>query len=381
MRKFLVALLAAFVLALPVLAQQENITVKKFAVALQDINLMSMPTAQSEVLLTVKAGEKMEVLRDLGLWLKVKASNGTVGYVRKEKIKFEEEKIISAPQPKPIPSSLSSSTQPRPSLKKFEFSANFSLSKVNPSDFNADSDSLNKVFKGLLNLPSVEGQVDHYLELLDKLTGGEAEFVFYPTEKLGLGLGFLIKSGGTDTSSTLTETSPDYLSMTYKANTKANIYAPFLSLHLRYPVSMLTLNAFAGLGYYMGNFSLKYDYSYSDEPIPCFDYLENLKKSTLGFFGGVKFQFNLTENFNLYLQGKYTAVKFKNIEGDYRSCDGTSYHGTLYNYNVEMEEGLGTGNFAWIFPSEPSEPDMRNVRPAEFDFSGLSFGAGLSIRF
>ncbi len=89
-------------------------TQKKCAVALKVLNVLSSPSPDSSPVYIAQPGEKMDILDDLGTWLKVKARNGAVGFVQAHLVRVEI--IIQgtppAPKPQVKPSGPSSGAQP-----------------------------------------------------------------------------------------------------------------------------------------------------------------------------------------------------------------------------------------------------------------------------
>ncbi len=79
-------------------------TEKKYAVALGRLNLLSSPSSGSSVIYIAQPGERMEVVKDLGMWLKLRAQNGVMGYVQSNLVRIEIERIIQAPSSNPSPS-------------------------------------------------------------------------------------------------------------------------------------------------------------------------------------------------------------------------------------------------------------------------------------
>ena len=98
----------------PMLAQTE----KKYAVVkVSSADIRSAPSKTATVLYTASQGEKMEVLEDLGLWLKVRTGSGIVGFVYSSLVQVETEKVVAPAKPQqPQPTSLQPPTyQPPPS--------------------------------------------------------------------------------------------------------------------------------------------------------------------------------------------------------------------------------------------------------------------------
>lgn len=68
---------------------------KKYAVVIgSGANIRSAPSTKGEIVYVAKSGEKMEMLEDLGTWIKVKTQTGVEGYVWVKLVRIEVEKIV-----------------------------------------------------------------------------------------------------------------------------------------------------------------------------------------------------------------------------------------------------------------------------------------------
>ncbi len=381
MKKSLSLLMGVLVFASLVFSQ--TIRERRYAVALRQTNVRVQPSTDATIAFVAQPGERMELLENLGDWLRVRRKDGTVGYVWVKLVRIEVERIIStAPQPAAVSKKSSNPSSAARKDKKFEINANFHWGSVNPTQFNVDTETLNRLITYWNNnLAGGTVELDQPLEEMKSLKGGDAEVVFYPLKPLGVGIGFSLFSGRKNMTSTTTYTSDfdsSVLQDQYSEDLEAKISAPYMALHFRYPLRIVDINAFVGAGFYTGEFKLNFDHidflgrSY-------YDHLENIKKSTMGFLAGIKIQVCFTGNLGFYLMAKYNRMKFKDMEGDYLS---TNYResGKVYYYEGRHPM-LGWLPLVAVFSSVPSEPDMRNAKPAEFDFSGVFWGAGISLRF
>ncbi len=95
--------------------------------------------------------------------------------------------------------------------------------------------------------------------------------------------------------------------------------------------------------------------------------------------GGIKIKMRLGENTGFFVDSSYKFIKFKEIEGKLVSGN-KELSGELYYSEVKViDEWLP---FIWLYESEPQENNLtRNIRSAEFDFSGLYVGFGLYVKF
>ncbi len=382
---FMKEILKNFTLALAVFAvfsglvfSQTNVQVKKYAVVIKDANIRSMPSVQGEIIYLARAGEKLEVLDDLGTWLKVKIPSVGTGFVWSKLVRIEVEKVLKpvAPPPKPT-----TPPGPKPNLKpspqpqtaRFGLSFNFNYALVSPDDFNANIDLFNGILSELQPRYS-DSSVDHPLEKLDHLLGGEVEGKFLLNPNLALSLGFTYLSASKNTSTTLTAGSRKVFGE--ESTLKATIFAPYVGVNFIFPSSLISLEFFAHAGYFMGNFYQTHDV-WKLGPFV----FDEMKKSTPGFMGGLRLNINLHPNIGVFMAGKYTLVKFKDIPGKLTAPGSIYKTGTVYYYKqLEISQWYPS---IWVYDTLPSPipPWMKSPRKAEFDFSGLYLGAGFFFRF
>lgn len=75
-------------------------TVKRYAVVISSAaNIRSAPSTKGEIVYVAKSGERMELLENLGTWIKVKTKTGVEGYVWEKLVRVEVEKIIQPSKP------------------------------------------------------------------------------------------------------------------------------------------------------------------------------------------------------------------------------------------------------------------------------------------
>ena len=386
-------LFLVFALFLGSLFSQGNVQqeVRKYAVVIKDANIRSMPSTQGEIIYVAKAGEKLEVLEDLGTWFKVRVPSVGTGFVWSKLVRIEVEKVLKPVAPPSKPSSPPTPPGPKPTLKpspqpqtaRFGLSFNFNYALVSPDDFNASVGYFNGIadnWKALLASAGYSPSIDHPLEKLTHMLGGAVEGKFFINPNIALGLGFSYMTGSKNSSTTLTTGSTDFY--TSESTLKASILAPYLGLSFLVPAQMLSIEFFANAGYFMGTFSQAYKGNFMSTSYT-FNY-EDMKKSTLGFMGGVKLNINLQPNMGIFLMGKYTMAKFKDIPGKMViTFSGTTdtITGTVYYYEQQVFSNWYPS--IWVFDTPPpsTPPGMRNLRKAEFNFSGFYLGAGFFFRF
>ncbi len=382
MRKSILLILI-FGLLLGTCFAQGNAVKKKWAVALRDANVRSMPSTQGNILFIARAGERLEVLEDMGLWLKVKRADGTVGYVWAKLVRIEVERVVKqapsltpAPKPSPVPVQRPSLRRTPSHFRPFGFSFNFDYAFVNPEDFNAITRGNNMWFESLLNAYPGYLEIDHPLKELKSSMGGGVEFTFRPHPSIGLGLGFSYAMGKRGGDSTISDPMGNYLKFTQDLT--STIYGPYFSLHFMVPAQTITLDLFARAGYYMGSFKISNSMSSSGGGGGMYS-IEDISKGTIGFGGGMRLNISLSGSSGFFLGGSYNLIKFKDLEGTEKSGGG-QYTGKLYYVEEETSFGPWLPNL-WVSDTPPSNPHLRNVRPAEFNFSGFTVGAGFFVKF
>ncbi len=374
-----------FVFLLSLAFAQQTVEVKKYAVAVKDANIRSMPSTQGQIIAVARAGDKMEVVEDLGTWLKVRTPSGQVGYVWSKLVRVEVERTVKTPPP-PKPASTPPQAPPvnRPSPMrmtapssmeaKFGFSFNFTYALVNPDDFNA----LGKFYNGQFNyaksmVPNLS--IDHPIEGLKHMMGGEVEGKYFLSPNFSLGLGFSYMSGSKSSDTTLSDPAGNYEKLSQ--DLKASYFGPHISLAGHFPSGVADLEAFVYGGYYFGSFTMDYNMATSFGPTA---YLknDNMKKGALGFGGGLRIGLKISPTAGIMLSGKYSYLKFTNIEGDFTS-NYDSYHGTLYY--VELNAPWEDKGYSMLFETQPTGGGILSSRKAELNFSGFYLSGGFFLRF
>ena len=198
---------------------------------------------------------------------------------------------------------------------------------------------------------------------------------FYPTENIGVGLGFSFNNG--HVSETSKDTDPTGYYLQYGQDLKVSMYGPYLGLHLVVPADLISLELFGNAGYYFGSFNREYPSSSGSGG--SWTSSEDMKKSTFGFGGGARLNIKFSPNAGVFLSGKYQFIKFSDIEGHYED-PRESFDGTFYAF--ELNTPWGWTPITGIWETKPGpDPDIRNVRKAELNFSGFYLSAGFFLRF
>ncbi len=122
-------------------------------------------------------------------------------------------------------------------------------------------------------------------------------------------------------------------------------------------------------------------------PPPSWDESElEVKDQGFGFHGGAGVEFNVGSNIGLFVEGRGKYCKLKSWKGKESVTDSVGASdeltGTLWYVEVEALSGSGIYQPKVILSDvEPSAPGIRNVRKFETDLSGVSFRAGIRIKF
>jgi len=205
-----------------------------------------------------------------------------------------------------------------------------------------------------------------------------ADFVYYFTSKLGLGLGFGYMN--LSEHNLLVFNSPGGIENN-QVGTSPKIRAyPFrLGLFYKIPISRLfnlTLNGGAAL------YLAKYTYLRSSNWYPIDLINQKANTTGIGVHGGISFEINFHPRAALILEGRGRYAKISGFTGNSyikRSIDPPllideiEEKGTLYYL-----EGEGATLLAF---SEQKPSDYKTVREAILDLSGFVFQAGLKVKF
>jgi opacity protein-like surface antigen len=213
----------------------------------------------------------------------------------------------------------------------------------------------------------------------------EAELIFTLPAGfgVGVGVGYIHRSGMTDLSATI----PLMGSASASIEPKITAIPVNLSAYYFTPgVVPLKLFAYGGIGYYFGKLST----SIREESTPPAFWTQQdivLKDQAFGLHGGVGLEYNVAPRIALFIEGRARQCKLIGLEGDgnYVDSDGTTIidTGSLW-YFEELDTNYGSGEW---FPgitlarNSPTGAGIRNVRKFEVNLSGISLRTGIRIRF
>ncbi|MBD3414889.1 MAG: hypothetical protein GF421_10720 [Candidatus Aminicenantes bacterium] len=164
------------------------------------------------------------------------------------------------------------------------------------------------------------------------------------------------------------------------------------SLYLGIPMgSAMKVVLNGGAGYYLG--TVNYDLSYTSSS---FSYLYeetdtwSAESNSLGFHGGLNFEFGFSPNFAFVIGARGRYVKFTDLTGDYEeewsdnwgSSGSASYKDQILWFSMYDESITGEEYPLLIFAeSKPVDPWYSDVRKAEASLSGIILQAGIKLTF
>jgi opacity protein-like surface antigen len=178
--------------------------------------------------------------------------------------------------------------------------------------------------------------------------------------------------------------------------TEPNISAVLLKLGTYYTIPLVSrFNLFlnGGVNYYFSKVSLyKFHRFHEEIDLNPYGKEENydVNSKNFGFYGGMGFEFKMTDHVALVMEFRGRYARIKNLKGTRVVRNGKSFlipeekseEGILYIGERYMTDG-------WIdayrpdliiSPSKPSGAEFRNIREAVLDFSGYSLRLGVRIK-
>lgn len=223
----------------------------------------------------------------------------------------------------------------------------------------------------------------------EEINGGpefEAEFILQLPKNffLGLGMGHIYRKK----ESTVEATYLNTLLQSILTNTKFTAIP--ITLNMYYNLSLATKWAVflkAGIGYYFG----RSRYEVREETrMPGFASYWDLDTGTasgkgFGFQGGIGLEYNLSKRVSLVLEGHGRHVDLDNWKGENKSSNsiGQGLTNSVEWFYLEELDDV-TGNYyrsISISDISPGGPGIRNVRPANISFSGISIRLGIRLSF
>ncbi len=137
----------------------------------------------------------------------------------------------------------------------------------------------------------------------------------------------------------------------------------------------------AGAGYYFVSFAR--DSTRENDTPYWIDINSTGSGGDFGFHGGIGFEYSISENVILLIEGAGRYAKIKGFEGTRNRNDSNNWSDSIDGRYYTLERL--TGSQGWVkrtnvFTEKPSGDDVRNVRDPEIDFSGFTFRIGIKLR-
>jgi hypothetical protein len=210
---------------------------------------------------------------------------------------------------------------------------------------------------------------------------GELFINFTPNLGIAIGAGYISGSGGLD----LGESNED---RTY--HWKFSAIPITLTCNYRIPLGRTMGIVFnAGLGYYLGTVNYDYFYTYYDESWEDTE-TWSAKSNSLGFHGGINFEFGITSNLAFVIGARGRYAKLTDLTGNLDWIHYDSWSGWISG--TEKDQALWFGIHMGTltnkdYPSmqfsedNPSYKAYYDVRKAEINLSGVIFQAGIKVTF
>jgi opacity protein-like surface antigen len=264
----------------------------------------------------------------------------------------------------------------------FKLSGGYSTAKV--GDINTYAQDLDSAFRTTADDLDLTKEGN-----LKNLVAGfhfEGEIVINLFGNLGIGFGAGHVQWNSESETVLIQDE----TQVYKGFFKPSITAiPLqLSAYYFYPVtSSMRLYFKAGVGYYYGKSSVTFQMD-EDDPLTGLYWERTESKITgkdFGYHGGFGYEFDIGSNLVFFIESKARLCKLKNWKGDltYTDSDGvtTPSSGTMW-YCEELDPVTDISHVRIVVQEvRPDDPAFTVVREFEADLSGISFFAGLKIRF
>lgn len=213
----------------------------------------------------------------------------------------------------------------------------------------------------------------------------EGEFIFHLKENIGIGLssGYILRKAS---SKVILNYESIYYNIT-QFQPEISAVPVKLSFYYFHPVfSKARLFVRCGIGIYLGQMNYSMD---MDETILGFNYLSETKGDVtangIGLHGGIGMEYPLRNNIFVFFEGKGRYVGLRNWKGqEIFLCSGYESEirsGTLWYYEIFNEDlGKSYSNIR-LLEEKPTGSSLKNVREFSVSLSGISFSAGIRIRF
>lgn len=375
-------------LLLPFIPVEAQNTSTKIKVVTEQANIRLRPDIGSVIIQQVPKGAILESWEKIGEWYKVKIEEEepeqVFGYVHESLVmlisplpsqeheqetqqEVEEKESTEPTQPRFVPPSLPPS---KPMKPLFDLYLSGGGSIVSGGDINAGAQGLADFYSRVL---AVKGTGDVDPVRLGLVYGAELSFPLRPNVSIGLG-GDYFQSDKTSRVEFSSSEAPDIFMTQPKI--KAFPLRAFISF---YPTPSFYLKT--GVEYYFA----KAFYFYRFETETSWkEWKGEAKAQDFGFLGGFGFEWKLFTPLYIVIEalGRYARIKGFKGENTYMDSYGSfsTEKGKLYIYQATASSDK-TVPLLFIRETEPSEPDVSDLKEATVNFSGFSLKVGIKIRF
>lgn len=195
---------------------------------------------------------------------------------------------------------------------------------------------------------------------------GGADFLFYLTPRIALGIGAGYVQGKRASEVVLTNGTE------IKITSQPTLSATPIRLSLFFEIPADTINIYLNLGsdYYLAKYT--WDWEFPDE----WELNHSATANGLGFHGGIGFEIMISANVAFFVEGTGRYAKIKGFEGTEKGMEaGDTWEGSGTLFYLE-----GT-DYPVLFIREEMPTGYRVAREANVDFSGFSVLAGLKMKF
>jgi hypothetical protein len=207
------------------------------------------------------------------------------------------------------------------------------------------------------------------------------DFLFDLSSQLAasLGIGYIWINEGRDSSKIMATN--DSITSINTHETKISAVPLTAGIHYFMPVSSeAKVSLSAGVGYYFAKFFD--DYRLEDDTGYWFTRNPDTKSNGLGFHGGIGFEYSISQNLAIVVEGYGRYAKIGGFEGTEFVANSQNWsdsrEGILYYYEVDRETGWYP--VVQLGETAPSGDNVRDVREAKVDFSGFTVRIGLKFK-
>jgi hypothetical protein len=306
------------------------------------------------------------------------------------------------------------------SQSKFSIKLTGGASTITGGDLNTDIREFHKFMSNLNQVPGYSASLD-----LNEMNyvfnfGGELVYQFNNNFGVGIGAEYLTRTAEGPAKIAYSDSNEYWWGTGFDVYDEVNTHSYTLKaipilLNLYYWIpwgekKSIFLNF--GAGYYFGSFKHKSEFNgtseYREESWYYWDYLYNYsytgvnedttKTTTFGFHGGIGFDLNLTAHIGIIFEARGRIVNFKDWEGDQFYENSWEEYEWLETrerifYDLGSWQEKETGK-VWLisFTDKTTDSDYKqislfdekpemSIRRAEIDLNGITFRAGIKIRF